>query len=75
MIHDVTGPAVGPPRSNGHARFGKITKSDADLLEDMGQHNNVSGKIFTVDGKAPHFPSASDPVGDDPNLPARPRQV
>jgi hypothetical protein len=75
MIHDVTVPAVGPPRSNGHAQFGKITKPDADLLEDMGQHNKVSGKIFTVDGEAPHFPSASDPVGDDPNLPARPRQV
>ena len=64
MIHDITVPAVAPPRPDGHAQFGKITKRDADVLEDMGTGNNVPGHIFTVDGRKPHFPSASDHFPD-----------
>jgi hypothetical protein len=30
----------------------------------MGTGNNVAGNIFTVDGQAPHFPSASDHFPD-----------
>jgi hypothetical protein len=64
MIHDITVPAVDTPRPDGHAQFGKITDRDADILERMGTHNNVPGHIFTVDGRAPHFPSASDHFPD-----------
>jgi hypothetical protein len=64
MIHDILVPAVAAPRDDSHAQFGTITKRDADILEDMGQHNNVPGHIFTVDGKAPHFPSALDHFPD-----------
>jgi hypothetical protein len=37
-----------------------ITQQDADVLKRMGTGNNVPRNIFTLDGKAPHFPSASD---------------
>jgi len=60
MIHDITVPAVATPRPDGHAQFGMITQQDADFLKRMGTGNNVPGNIFTLDGKAPHFPSASD---------------
>jgi hypothetical protein len=60
MIHDITVPPVAPSRPDGHAQFGMITQRDAEVLKRMGTGNNVPGHIFTVDGKAPHFPSASD---------------
>ena len=64
MIHDITVPDVAPPRPNGNAKFGMITQRDADLLKKMGSGNNVPGHIFTVDARAPHFPSASDHFPD-----------
>lgn len=60
MIHDLTVPAVARPRRDGHAQFGTITKADAEELAEMGTHNNVPGHIFTVDGRAVHFPSETD---------------
>ena len=60
MIHDITVPLVAPPRPGGRAAFGTITAGDAEILKRMGTGNNVPGHIFTVDGRAPHFPSASD---------------
>jgi hypothetical protein len=60
MIHDITVPPVAPPRPGGRAAFGTITAGDAEILKRMGTGNNVPGHIFTVDGRAPHFPSASD---------------
>jgi hypothetical protein len=60
LIHDVTVPKVAAPRPDGHASFGTITAADAKMLARMGTGNNKPGAILTVDGKAPHFPSASD---------------
>jgi hypothetical protein len=60
MIHDITVPPVAPPRPGGRAAFGTITAGDAEILKRMGTGNNVPGHTFTVDGRAPHFPSASD---------------
>src|SRR5882757_1744793 len=64
MIHDITVPAVVKPRPDGHAQFGTITNRDAEILKRMGTGNNVPGNIFTVDGRDPHFPSASDHFPD-----------
>jgi hypothetical protein len=64
MIHDITVPAVAAPRTDGHAQFGMITERDAQLLKKMGTGNNVPGNIFAIDGRAPHFPSASDHFPD-----------
>ena len=64
MIHDITVPYAAPPRPDGHAQFGTITHGDAKILEKMGSRNNVPGHIFTLDGKAPRFPSASDKFPD-----------
>ncbi|HZE68870.1 MAG TPA: hypothetical protein VE135_04995 [Pyrinomonadaceae bacterium] len=64
MIHDLTVPAVARPRPDGHAQFGTITKADADELAEMGRGNNVPGHIFTMDGKAVHFPSEADHFPD-----------
>jgi hypothetical protein len=64
MIHDITVPNIAAPRKDGHAQFGTITQRDADILKRMGPGNNVPGNIFTVDGRAPHFPSASDHFPD-----------
>ncbi len=60
MIHDVTVPKAAAPRTDGHAAFGTLTAADAKALAAMGDHNNVPGHSFTVDGKAVRFPSASD---------------
>jgi hypothetical protein len=57
MIHDVTVPQVAAPRPDGHATFGTITAADAAKLTG---NNKKPGAIFTVDGKKPRFPSASD---------------
>jgi hypothetical protein len=64
MIHDITVPNVASPRKDGHAQFGTITQRDAELLARMGTGNNVPGGIFTIDGRPPHFPSASDHFPD-----------
>jgi hypothetical protein len=69
MIHDITVPNIAPPRPDGHAAFGTITDADAKVLAKMGAHNNVPGNnvpgnIFTLDGQAPRFPSASDKFPD-----------
>ena len=64
MIHDLTVPGVATPRSDGHAQFGMLTQADADLLKKMGTGNNVPGNVFTVDGRAPHLPSAADHFPD-----------
>src|SRR5712692_10670910 len=65
MIHDLKVPSVNAtPRSDGHAQFGKILPADAAVLKAMGAGNNVPGNIFTTDGNAVHFPSASDHFPD-----------
>ena len=65
MIHDVTVPAIDPvARPDGHAHFGAILPRDAALLARMGAGNNVPGHTFTVDGKKPRFPGASDHFPD-----------
>jgi hypothetical protein len=60
MIHDLVVPAVASPRPDGHAAFGTMTAADAAALVALGSSNDVPGNLFTVDGGAPHFPSASD---------------
>lgn len=64
MIHDITVPAVAPPRPDGHAQFGTITARDAAMLQTMGTGNNVPGHVFTADGREPHLPSAADHFPD-----------
>jgi hypothetical protein len=64
MIHDLRVADVAPLDSKGRARFGTITARDAAMLAAMGTGNNVPGHFFTVDGKKPHFPSASDHFPD-----------
>ncbi len=60
MIHDLVVPPIAPPRRDGHAQFGKITRADALLLSIMGTGHNIPGHIFTTDGRAVRFPSESD---------------
>ena len=60
MIQDIPVPAIAQPRTNGTSQFGKITPADAAALAAMGDGNNVPGNVFTVDGKAAHFPAAGD---------------
>ena len=64
MIHDITVPNIAPSRPDGRAAFGTITDGDAKLLAKMGPGYNVPGHIFTLDGQAPRFPSASDKFPD-----------
>jgi hypothetical protein len=64
MIHDITVPETAGPRAGGHAQFGKITQRDAALLAKMGTGNNSSGNIFTIDGRTPRFPNATDHFPD-----------
>jgi len=65
MIHDLTVPTVNAmPRPDGHAQFGAILPGDAAVLKAMGKGNNIPGNIFTMDGNAVHFPSASDHFPD-----------
>jgi hypothetical protein len=60
MIHDLTVPSAAAPRPDGHAQFGTVTAADAAALAAMSSGNNVAGNIFTMNGNAVHFPSASD---------------
>jgi hypothetical protein len=65
MIHDLTvAPVNKNRRADGHAQFGTILPEDAAVLKAMGSGNNVPGHFFTVDGEAPHAPSASDHFPD-----------
>src|SRR2546428_160681 len=64
MIHDLRVPPVAVPLSSGRPQFGTITAADAAALAAMGNHNNVAGNIFTVDGNAVRFPSATDHFPD-----------
>ena len=64
MIHDLLVPAVAPPRADGHAAFGTITAADATALAAMGSGQNLSGRVFTMDGRAPHLPDAQDRFPD-----------
>lgn len=60
MIHDLVVPPVAPPRKDGHAQFGQMTADDAAAIARWGQHHNVPGKLFTMDGEEVHFPSSKD---------------
>ena len=70
MIHDLTVPSVAPPRPNGHAQFGKMTAADAAAIAAAGGHHNTPAApgqapvIFTLDGNAVRFPSATDHFPD-----------
>lgn len=64
MIHDLRVAPVHAPGPDGHPLFGTITQKDAARLAAMGAGNNVPGHFFTVDGNAPHLPSASDHFPD-----------
>jgi hypothetical protein len=64
MIHDLSVAARATPRADGRAQFGTITAADAAQLRQMGDSHNVPGAIFTMDGKAVHFPSKQDHFPD-----------
>ncbi len=64
MIHDLIVAPVGGTRPDHHAQFGVITKEDAAALKAMGSGHNVPGHIFTMDGKAVHFPNTQDHFPD-----------
>jgi len=65
MIHDlIVAPVNAELRPDGHAQFGMITPEDAEALAKMGTGHNVPGAIFTTDGQAVHFPSATDHFPD-----------
>jgi hypothetical protein len=65
MIHDLmVAPVNKNRRADGHAQFGTLLPEDAAMLKAMGSGNNVPGHFFTVDGEAPHAPSASDHFPD-----------
>src|SRR5246127_3576477 len=60
MLHDVVVPKVAPPRKDGSgAQFGMMTAADAAAIAARGSGNNVPGHLFTQDGNAPRFPSAT----------------
>ncbi|MEO7397857.1 MAG: hypothetical protein ABIW84_04765, partial [Ilumatobacteraceae bacterium] len=60
MIHDLKVPNIAAPHNDGRARYGTMTPADAAAIKTMGTGNNVPGRLFTVDGKVPVFPSTSD---------------
>ena len=60
MIQDIPVPAIASAKADGTSQFGKITPADASVLAAIGDGNNVPGRLFTVDGKVPHFPAAGD---------------
>jgi hypothetical protein len=64
MIHDLRVANIATPKRDGHPPFGTITPRDAARLAAMGSGNNVPGHFFTVDGKAPRFPAATDHFPD-----------
>ncbi len=61
MISDIRVPRVARPRPDGTAQFGTITQADFNAIARRGTRNNATvGNIFTVDGNAPRFGSATD---------------
>src|SRR2546425_7413704 len=65
MIHDLRVASTDPqPFSGGGPHFGMITGADAAALQAMGNHNNLAGAIFTVDGNAVRLPAATDHFPD-----------
>jgi hypothetical protein len=64
MIHDLRVPPAAPPRSDGHAQFGKLTAADANALKAMGNGHNRAGQTFTMDGRDVHLPAAIDHFPD-----------
>ena len=61
MIHDLK---VAPISTTARATFGTITADDAAALQAMGDHHNVPGLVFTMDGKAVHLPRRTDQFPD-----------
>ncbi len=64
MIHDLEVPPVAPPREDGHAQFGTMTSEDAEAVAALGGQHNKPGRLFTMDGEAPHFPCENDHFPD-----------
>jgi hypothetical protein len=64
MLHDLVVPQVAPPRQDGHAAFGTLTAADAAAVAKLGDHHDVAGALFTMDGKEVHFPRTSDHFPD-----------
>jgi hypothetical protein len=64
MIHDLRVAPVAPPATGARPQFGTITSADADALRALGDHHNVPGELFTVDGNAVRFPGTSDHFPD-----------
>jgi hypothetical protein len=60
MIRDMRVPPVAPALPGGRPQYGTMTEADAAAIASLGTGNNVPGAIFTADGNAPLFPSASD---------------
>ena len=60
MIYDLIVPRVAAPRSDGSAHFGTMTPADASAIAALGDHQNMPGNRFTLDGKAVRFPSSAD---------------
>ena len=67
VIRSVHVPKIAPPRAQGRAQFGTITREDAAAIRAMGDHNNVPGHVFTADGKARRNPSVFDHFPDVQN--------
>jgi hypothetical protein len=44
--------------------FGTMTVADAATVARIGDHRNIPGKLFAVDGEEVHFPKASDHLPD-----------
>ena len=64
MIHDLLVPRIAAPRQDGHARFATMTSADAAAILAWGDHHNVPGRFFTVDGKEQRFPNMNDHFPD-----------
>ena len=65
LISDLRVPRVAPPRSNGTAQFGTLTRADYEAIAALGNGNNRTiGNIFTGDGNAPRMGSVNDVFPD-----------
>ncbi|MGH8515811.1 MAG: hypothetical protein ACREV8_18085, partial [Gammaproteobacteria bacterium] len=70
MISDIRVPRIAPPRPDGTAQFGTITRADFNAIAARGSGNNsVIGNIFTADGNAPRTGSAGDVFPDPARQP------
>jgi hypothetical protein len=63
MVHDLVVPQVAAPRG-ARAAFGTMTAEDAAALATLGEHHNIPGQRFTLDGKAVRAPRATDRFPD-----------